>query len=102
MNKTQTNVIDLSQAKVELKLKKKEEQFKKYLSSLKREQLQAEANYILNRSTGLDEETLMKSAMLMEELAKRVDADKMSNTISGYAKDLRSKAQTCEGENKLQ
>lgn len=102
MNQTDTNVIDLTRAKAKLALKHKEEQFKKYLSSLRQDQLQTEANYILNKSQGLDEETLMKSALLMEELAKRVSADKMSDTITGFAKDLREKADATEGEDKLQ
>jgi hypothetical protein len=102
MNLTDTNVIDLSKAKAKLALKQKEEQFKQYLSSLKQDQLQIEANYILNQSQGLDEETLMKSALLMEELAKRVSANNMSDTISGFAKDLREKADSTEGEDKLQ
>ena len=102
MNQTDTNVIDLTKAKAKLALKHKEEQFKKYLSSLRQDQLQTEANYILNKSQGLDEETLMKSALLMEELAKRVSANKMSDTITGFAKDLREKADATEGEDKLQ
>lgn len=102
MNQTDTNVIDLTRAKAKLAFKHKEEQFKKYLSSLRQDQLQTEANYILNKSQGLDEETLMKSALLMEELAKRVSADKMSDTITGFAKDLREKADATEGEDKLQ
>lgn len=105
MNKTNSNdanVIDLSQAKTKLELKNKEERFKRYLSSLKKEQLQTEANYILNKSRGLDEETLMKSALLMEELAKRVSANKISNTINRLAKDLKDKAHTSEREDLLQ
>ena len=93
MNTEDLNVIDLGQAKAKLELKQKEEQFKNYLSSLSQEQLQYEANYLLNKANnGLNEETLMKSALLMDELAKRVSADKISDTISSYAEQLRKQA----------
>jgi hypothetical protein len=97
MNTVDANVIDLGQAREKLALKQKEEQFKKYLSSLKQEQLQYEANYLMNKAgTDLDQETLLKSALLMEELAKRVSANsatKMSDTISSYAEELRKKTE---------
>jgi hypothetical protein len=102
MNTVDANVIDLGQAREKLALKQKEEQFKKYLSSLKQEQLQYEANYLMNKAgTDLDQETLLKSALLMEELAKRVSANsatKMSDTISSYAEELRKKTEEEEDQ----
>lgn len=92
MNTVDANVIDLGQAREQLALKQKEEQFKTYLSSLKQEQLQYEANYLMNKAdSDLSEETLLKSALLMEELAKRVSANNISDTISSYAEELRKK-----------
>lgn len=99
MNTVDPNVIDLGQAREKLALKEKEQQFKKYLSSLKQEQLQYEANYLMNKvGNDLDEETLLKSALLMEELAKRVSANKMSDTITSYAEELRKKSESKDDE----
>lgn len=99
MNTVDANVIDLGQAREKLALKQKEEQFKKYLGSLKQEQLQYEANYLMNKAgSDLDQETLLKSALLMEELARRVSANKMSDTISSYAEELRKKTSYEEDE----
>ncbi len=99
MNTVDANVIDLGQAREKLALKQKEEQFKNYLSSLKQEQLQYEANYLMNKAgSDLDEETLLKSALLMEELAKRVSANSMSDTITSYAEELRKKTDSKDDE----
>lgn len=99
MNTVDANVIDLGQAREKLALKQKEEQFKNYLSSLKQEQLQYEANYLMNKAgSDLDEETLLKSALLMEELAKRVSANSMSDTITSYAEELRKKTDNKDDE----
>jgi hypothetical protein len=99
MTTLDSNVIEMDQARVKIRLRQQEEQFKKYLGSLKQDQLQYEANYLLNMaSTGLDDETLMKSALLMEELAKRISADKMSDTITAYAEELRRKTEKSKEE----
>ena len=85
-------VLDLGAAKAQKTKRKREEAFKKYLSALKREELQYEANYLLNSVNGLTEPSLLKrSALLMEELASRVDAEDLSLKIRGYAENLRER-----------
>lgn len=91
-----SNIVELEARRKEVELKKKESQFKVYLSSLKQDQLQTEANYLLNKvsntdTADLNEEYLLKSALLMDELAKRVSADKMSHTINKFADNIREK-----------
>jgi len=87
-----TNVVEFGTLKKKQELKQKEASFKAYLSSLKQDQLQLEANYLLNKMTDdLDDEFLLKSALLMDELAKRVSAESMSNTINQFASDIREK-----------
>ena len=87
-----SNIYELETRRKKLELKKKESQFKFYLSSLKQEQLQSEANYLLNKVTDDgDNEYLQKSALLMDELAKRVSADNMSHTINKFAENIREK-----------
>jgi len=86
------NVVDLQTAREKAQLKKTEQGFKSYLSSLKQEQLQTEANFLLNQfSDDCNEEYLLKSALLMDELAKRVSASNMSHTINKYADNIREK-----------
>ncbi len=93
----QSNVVDLQARRKKIELKKTEAQFKNYLSSLKQEQLQTEANYLLNQfSDKCDDKYLLKSALLMDELAKRVTASNMSHTINKYAENLRGKLDTPE------
>lgn len=90
------NVISMDKKRKLKKLKEKESIFKSYLSKLKQEELQYEADYVMNRvhESDLSEEFLLKSALIMDELAKRVDANKMSNTISQYSSNIRSKITT--------
>ena len=84
------NVIGMNSAKNELKVKKAETEFKNYLKTLKQEELQSEANYILNTmGDDLSIEDLNKSALLMEELAKRVSNNNMSSSINDLAETLR-------------
>lgn len=87
-----SNVVDLESKRKLHALKKTEAGFKTYLASLKQEQLQTEANYLLNQfSDEYNEEYILKSALLMDELAKRVSANNMSHTINKYAENLRDK-----------
>jgi hypothetical protein len=87
-----SNVVDLEQQRKKAALKRTEVTFKTYLSSLKQEQLQTEANFLLNQfSDEYNEDYLLKSALLMDELAKRVSATNMSHTINKYAQNLRDK-----------
>lgn len=86
------NVIGMESAKSEIEAKRKESTFKNYLSSLKQEELQTEANFIMNSmGEDLNTEDLKKSALLMEELAKRVSVDSMSSSINKFANSLREK-----------
>lgn len=84
------NVIGMESAKSEIELKRSEAKFKNYLGALKQEELQTEANFIMNSmGQDLDVDSLRKSALLMEELAKRVSVDSMSSSISDLANNLR-------------
>lgn len=87
------NVISLDQKRKLKDLKQKEKFFKTYLGKLKQEELQYEANYIMNKvnEENLSEEFLLKSALLMDELAKRVSATDMANTINKFSENLRAK-----------
>ena len=89
----ETKVISLDQKRRLKNLKQKEKQFKSYLTKLKQEELQYEANYIINKvhEENLSEEFLLKSALLMDELAKRVEATHMANTINKFSENLRAK-----------
>lgn len=88
-----SNVISFNEQKKLKELKQKEVIFKDYLSKLKQEELQYEANYITNKinDDNLDDEFLLKSALLMEELAKRVEATNLSSTINKFSENLRNK-----------
>jgi hypothetical protein len=89
----ESNVVSLEAKRRLRELKKTERVFKSYLSKLKQEELQYEANYIINRvnDASLSEEFLLKSALIMDELALRVEAQSMSSTISKFSENLKNK-----------
>lgn len=92
-----SNVLDLERQRKKSALKKTELNFKAYLASLKQEQLQTEADFLLNQfSDEYSEDYLLKSALLMDELAKRVSATNMSHTINKYAQNLRDKLEKAD------
>lgn len=86
-------VVSLAEKRAEFLFRQKEDEFKSYLSNLKLEELRVEANFIIDRmgEENLEDEFLMKGAMLMEELAKRIQGDKMSEQVSKFAKTLKEK-----------
>lgn len=88
-----SKIFSLDQHRELKQLKLKEAQFKGYLSALKQEELQYEANYIINKinDENLSQEFILKSALLMDELAKRVTATQMANTINKFADNLKAK-----------
>jgi len=88
-----SKIVSLDQQRRLKNLKIKEEAFKGYLTKLKHEELQYEANYIINKvnESNLSEEFLLKSALLMEELAKRIEESRMSSTINKFSQNLRDK-----------
>lgn len=88
-----SKIVSLEKQRRLKELKRQEANFKVYLSKLKQEELQYEANYIMNKvnEEDLSEEFLLKSALLMDELAKRMDANKMANTINLFSKNLRDR-----------
>jgi len=88
-----SKIISFIEKKKLKELKAKEVKFKSYLSSLKQDQLQTEANYIINKikDENLSDEFLLRSALLMDELAIRVDTVNISHTIQKFSKNLRSK-----------
>ena len=89
----ESNIISIDQRRRLKILKEKEQSFKSYLGKLKQEDLQYEANYVINKvnAENLTEEFLLKSALIMDELAKRVESNNMSNTINQFSANLRSK-----------
>lgn len=92
----ESNIFSIDQRRRLHKLKEKEQVFKSYISKLKQENLQSEADFIINNieKNELTEEFLLKSALLMDELAKRIDTHEMSYKISQLSKDLKSKMAT--------
>lgn len=92
------NVITLESAKRKKSLLSLENKFKLYLSGLKQEQLQYESNFLINKmgENGLSEEDLLRSALLMDELAKRMGKDKMSQNVVDFASNIRSKMDKTE------
>ena len=88
-----SKVVSLDKQRRLKELKHKEEMIKGYLSKLKQEELQYEANYIMNKvnEDELSEEFLLRGALLMDELAKRMDANKMANTINLFSQNLRKR-----------
>ncbi len=86
-------VVSLAEKREEIYFKRKESEFKSYLGKLKIGELRHEANYIIERmkEENLDDEFLLKGAMLMEELANRVNEKSMSDQISTFAYNLKSK-----------
>ena len=90
------NVVSIQAAREKQHQLKKEENFKLYLKSLKQEQLQYEANYLLNRidmaiESNQKNEILLKSALLMDEIAQRVSNGSLSASINDFAQDIREK-----------
>lgn len=88
-----SKIISLDKQRRLKDLKRQEEATKSYLSKLKQEELQYEANYIMNKvnEEDLSDEFLLKSALLMDELAKRMDANQMANTINNFSKNLKKR-----------
>lgn len=92
------NVVTLESLKRKKSLLDLEKRFKQYLSGLKQEQLQYESNFLINKmgEDGLSEEDLLRSALLMDELAKRMGTDRMSQTVVDFASNIRSKIDQTE------
>lgn len=86
-------VISLEKKRKEIEFKKKEELLKDYLKNLKTNELQYEANDIINKLNNepLSDDCVFKGAVLMEEFAKRIDMKQMSDQVNGYAVGLKSK-----------
>jgi len=98
---SESNLVDFSKLKKMNELKEKEVKIKAYLSSLKQEDLQYEANYLMNKmqiDKEVDQTSLLKSALLMDELAKRVTVKGMSSTITQFAQDIKMKMHTNSSE----
>ncbi len=89
----ESNVVSLDQKRRVKILKNQENNFKHYLTRLKQEELQYEANFIINKinEENLSDEFLLKSALLMDELAKRIETSNMANTIQSFSNNLRAK-----------
>ncbi len=87
------NIVSLEKTRELRSLKQTETKFMSYLNVLKQEELQYEANHIIDKITMRTSlmKFLLKSSLLMDELAKRVQASSMANTINNYSKNLRVK-----------
>lgn len=87
------DVVSIEDARKLRHLKDKEKEFKNYLKSLKQNQLEHEIDYLLNEfdSSNNKQESILKSAMLLDELASRVDVESMSISINEFANEVRSK-----------
>jgi hypothetical protein len=88
-----TKVVSLEKLRIEKAFREKESTFKKYLTSLKTSELQHEANYIINRVKDEDqtEDFYLKGALLMDELATRIDELGLSSTIKSFSEKLKAK-----------
>lgn len=93
--KEMTKVVSLDELRAKKAIEEKEATFKKYLSALKTSELQYEANYIINRVKDEDqtEDFYLKGALLMDELAGRINEVGMASTIKSFAKQLKEKLQ---------
>tara|TARA_B100001971_G_scaffold215192_1_gene259868 strand:+ start:122386 stop:122715 length:330 start_codon:yes stop_codon:yes gene_type:complete len=91
--KEMTKVVSLDELRTRKAIQEKEATFKKYLTSLKTSELQYEANYIINRVKEEDqsEDFYLKGALLMDELAGRINETGMASTIKSFAKQLKEK-----------
>jgi uncharacterized membrane protein YheB (UPF0754 family) len=88
-----TKVVSLEKLRAEKAFREKENTFKKYLTSLKTSELQHEANYIINRVQDEDqsEDFYLKGALLMDELASRINELGLSSTIKQFSEKLKTK-----------
>lgn len=86
-------VVSLNEFKQKKSLLQEEKEFQTYLKTLRQDQLQIEANYLIKTldEKGATDKSLHQIALLMEELATRVDGDKMSSDINEFAANIRNK-----------
>lgn len=91
--KEMTKVVSLDQLRERKAIQEKEATFKKYLTSLKTSELQHEANFIIDRvkSEDQNDDFYFKGALLMDELAGRINEAGMSSTIKSFAVQLKEK-----------
>lgn len=87
------DVVSLEDARKLRQFKSKETGFKAYLKTLKEGQLQHEINYLLDQIDHSEnkQEYILKCAMLLDELATRVDNKHMTLSINQFAQEVRSK-----------
>lgn len=84
-----SNVFDFEAIKRKKELNTIEKNFKNYLSSLKSDQLEHEANYFMNKGEFSKEDTL-KSALLMDELAKRMSSNRLKERVQVFSYNLKN------------
>lgn len=91
--KEMTKVVSLEELRAKKAVKEREETFKKYLTSLKTSELQHEANYIIDKvkDENQNDDFYFKGALLMDELAGRINEAGMSSTIQSFAAQLKEK-----------
>lgn len=86
------DVVSIEDARKLRYLKDKEKEFKDYLKTLKQDQLQNEVNFLLSKiDSSSNQEYILKSAMLLDEIASRVNVDSMSISINQFANEVRTK-----------
>lgn len=88
-----TKVISIEDLRKKKEIESKQKHFKLYLSKLKTNELQYEANFIINRIKDEDQgiDFYLKGALLMDELALRIEQEGMATTIRNFSKKLKDK-----------
>ena len=91
--KEMTKLVSLDELRAQKALKERENAFKMYLTSLKTSELQHEANYIIDKvkNENQNDDFYFKGALLMDELAGRINEAGMSTTIKSFAAQLKEK-----------
>ena len=87
------NVISIEKLRKDKDRRMEQSQFQGYLKSLPQDQLQFEADFLINQieNEGATEKLLTRVALLMEELATRVNGERMSSVINEFAGNIRNK-----------
>lgn len=91
MNTVFDNVVSLADLKHRRARREREESFRNYLGSLNDDQLHIEATHYMQtiQNDTMDDEDLRRIALLMDELAARVEVDSMTKSIQDFANNIR-------------
>lgn len=86
-------VISIEQLRADKTRREEQVEFQGYLKSLPQDQLQFEADFLIGQieKEGASEKLLTRIALLMEELASRVNGERMTSMIHEFADNVRNK-----------